>query len=328
MYNRKGHLTSVVVTALILATACVSTSPHAAFEDVEASLEERGIETVHWHTGVQEDEKAEEEIRQLLEEELTVNSAVQITLLNNRRLQVVYSQLGVAQADLVQAGLLSNPVFNGSLLFPINGGHRELELGITQSFLEIFYIPLRRRVAESMLEETKLVVTASVMDFEYRALTAFYKAQASTQRLEMFEQIVLATELGYDLAQRLHEAGNITGLELHEHRDLYEQARMDLRLAERDYLRAREGLNRIMGLFGEHIEWTIPARLPQIPDDEVELEEIESRVIEKSLDIRDAYTREKQIDYFENSCRATYIQQQYASKIPGNLQVTEKTSGD
>ncbi len=32
-------------------------------------------------------------------------------------------------------------------------------------------------------------------------------------------------------------------------------------------------------------------------------------------DIQDAFMREKKSDYFENSRRATYIQQQYASKI-------------
>ena len=285
MENRKIHLISLTITALVLTSGCASVSPHDAYKEVEASLEERGIESVYWYTGEEEDEEIEEKIDQLLEEELTVNSAVQITLLNNRRLQAVYSQLGVAQADLVQAGLLSNPIFRGSLLLPVGSGSQELQLGISQSFLEIFYIPLRKRVAKSMLEETKLVVTASVLDFEYRARTAFYQAQATAQRLEMFEQITLATELGYEMAQRLQEAGNINELELHEHRDLYEQARINLRLVERDYLRAREGLNRVMGIFGEEIEWTMHRRLPMIPEEEVDLDMIESRVIEKSLDL-------------------------------------------
>jgi len=291
MDNTKRNLTGIIPALLILAAGCVSTSPHAVFEEVEANLEERGVESVHWHTGVEEDEKAEEKIRQLLDDDLTAESAVQITLLNNRRLQAVYSTLGVAQADLVQAGLLSNPVLSGSLLLPVNGGSRELELGVTQSFLEVFYIPLRRRVAASALEESKLVVTASVLDFKYHARTAFYKVQAYSQRLEMFEQIALATELGYDMAQRLHDAGNITALELHEHRDLFEQARLDLRLAERDFLRARERLNRIMGIFGKDIEWTIADRLPHIPDDEPDLEGLESRVIEKSMDLAIARQR-------------------------------------
>lgn len=281
----------LLISFFVIIAGCATTSPQAAFEEVESGLEERGIERVHWHTGVEEDEESKEKIRQLLEDELTVDSAVQITLMNNRRLQAVYSQLGVAQADLVQAGLLSNPVFSGSILFPLNGGNREFELGITQGFLEIFYIPLRKRVAGSLLDETKLIVTASVLDYEYRARTAFYKAQASSQRLEMFEQITLATELGYDLAQRLREAGNITELELHEHRDLYEQTRIELRLAEGDYVRSREGLNRIMGVFGEDIKWSIKGRLPQISDDEMDLANIETQVIEKSLDLEIARQR-------------------------------------
>jgi len=285
MENRIIHLLSLAFTVLILATGCASVSPHNAYKEVEASLEERGIESVYWYTGEEEDKKVEEKIGQFLKEELTVNSAVQITLLNNRRLQARYAQLGIAQADLVQAGLLSNPIFRGSLLLPIGNGSQELQIGISQSFLEIFYIPLRKRVAESMLEETKLIVTASVLDFEYRARTAFYKAQASAQRLEMFEQITLATELGYEMAQRLHQAGNINELELHEHRDLYEQARMNLRSVERDYIRDREGLNRVMGIFGEDIEYTMHHRLPKIPEEKVDLEMIESRVIEQSLDL-------------------------------------------
>ena len=282
---------SLLVSLFVIIAGCASTSPQAAFEEVEAGLEERGIEKVHWYTGSEEDEESKVKIGQLLDDELTVDTAVQITLMNNRRLQAVYSQLGVAQADLVQAGLLSNPVFSGSILFPMSSGNREFELGITQGFLEIFYIPLRKRVAGSLLDETKLVVTASVLDYEYRTRTAFYKTQASSQRLEMFEQITLATELGYDLAQRLHEAGNITELELHEHRDMYEQARVELRLAEGDYFRSREELNRIMGVFGENAGWSIKGRLPQIPDDEIDLANIEAQVIETSLDLEIARQR-------------------------------------
>ena len=284
-------LSGRLLAVFLFVAGCATTSPQAAFEAVEAGLEERGVESAHWHTGVEADQEVAETLRRLLDEDLTVESAVQITLLNNRRLQAVYSELGVAQADLVDAGLLSNPLFSGGILFPVNSRNREINLGITQSFLDIFYIPLRRRVAESLLDETKLIVTASVLDFEYRARKAFYHAQASSQRVEMFEQITLATELGYELAQRLHEAGNITQLELNEHRDLYEQARVELRLVERDHQRSRENLNRIMGVSGEDIEWNLDARLPPPPDDELDLHDIETQVMEASLDLEIARQR-------------------------------------
>jgi len=46
---------------------------------------------------------------------------VQIALLNNKDLQATYEDLSIAQADLVQAGLLQNPVFGASLALPVAG---------------------------------------------------------------------------------------------------------------------------------------------------------------------------------------------------------------
>ncbi|MGE3182192.1 MAG: RND transporter, partial [Phycisphaerae bacterium] len=48
-------------------------------------------------------------VRALLAAPLTADSAVQIALLNNQRLQADLAMLGIAQADLVQAGLFKNP---------------------------------------------------------------------------------------------------------------------------------------------------------------------------------------------------------------------------
>ena len=39
------------------------------------------------------------------------HAAVQVALLNNRGLQAVYAELGIAEADLVQAGRMRNPGF-------------------------------------------------------------------------------------------------------------------------------------------------------------------------------------------------------------------------
>ena len=52
---------------------------------------------------------AQDTIASLLAKPLTVDAAVQIALLNNPGLQATLEELGIAQADLVQAGLLSNP---------------------------------------------------------------------------------------------------------------------------------------------------------------------------------------------------------------------------
>jgi cobalt-zinc-cadmium efflux system outer membrane protein len=206
-------------------------------------------------------------------------------------LQSVYQTLGIAQADLVQAGLLSNPVFGGAERLPVDGGLSTLGLSVAQSFLEIFYIPLRKRAAKSQLEEAKLAVAGLVLDFEYETRIIFYEVQANAQLVEMLQQVGQAMESGYDFARRLHAAGNITDLELNQQRDLYEQARLDLRQAEADLIHFRERLNQLMGLYGEQIHWKTSGRLEEVPGEEIGVERLEARVVEQSLDLKLAAQR-------------------------------------
>ncbi len=289
---RTTMIIGILLVALsLIAGGCASTSPRVAFEEVRTELKQRGVDNLYWSSGAEEDRQVVEAIARLLEQDLTVETAVQIALLNNRRLQSVYQTLGIAQADLVQAGLLSNPVFAGEDRFSVAGGLATLELSVAQSFLEIFYIPLRKRVAKSQLEEAKLAVAGLVFDFEYETRIMFYQAQANAQLVEMFEQVVRTTESGYDFARRLHAAGNITDLELNQQRDPFEQARIDLRQAEADLIHSRERLNQLMGLYGEQIHWETTGRLEEAPGEEIDAERLESRVIEQSLDLKLAAQR-------------------------------------
>ena len=155
-----------------------------------------------------------------------------MALLNNRELQALYAELGVAQADLVQAGLLRNPVFDGVALFPVGGGPTKLDLNVALDFLDIFYIPLRKRVAAARFEEAKLQVTGAVLDFTATVQAAFYRHQADEQMLELLQTIGQALTISFEVAQRLHAAGNITDLDLARERALLEEAKLQLRAAE------------------------------------------------------------------------------------------------
>jgi hypothetical protein len=54
----------------------------------------------------------EQHIAALLAKPLSVESAVDIAMLNNRSLRAAYAELGIAEADLVQAGRIANPIFS------------------------------------------------------------------------------------------------------------------------------------------------------------------------------------------------------------------------
>src|SRR3954469_22964908 len=111
----------------------------------------------------------------MLAGELTADQAVQVALLNNRELQATYESLGVAQADLVAAGLLKNPVFNADLRFSTHGGGTGVDLSLLGNFLEVLYVPMRRAVAEQELAAAKGAVSAAVVDLAGEVRRAVYE---------------------------------------------------------------------------------------------------------------------------------------------------------
>ena len=112
-----SRLPLLLLTAAL--TGCAAVRPQAAFEDVQATLAERTDLRVAWSTGSAEDAAVEAEIDRLLADSLTADAAVQVAVLNNRQLQATYEDLGVAQAALVQAGLLVEPGLSRKRAVPV-----------------------------------------------------------------------------------------------------------------------------------------------------------------------------------------------------------------
>ena len=84
-------------------------------------------------------------VERLLKRPLTADAAVQIALLNNRRLQAAYNELAVAEADSVQASLPPNPSF--SLLRIAGSGELEIERRIIADILALATLPARSDIA-------------------------------------------------------------------------------------------------------------------------------------------------------------------------------------
>ena len=76
-----------------------------------------------------------------IDDGLTSEEAVAIALWNSPSFQATLADLGIARADLVEAGLLRNPVF--SLLFPV--GPKQLEWTLQFPFDAIWQRPQPRR---------------------------------------------------------------------------------------------------------------------------------------------------------------------------------------
>ena len=233
---------------LVFLTGCATFDQRAGVSDVSTAIEVRSGKRVAWNLGSELDAEAAAEVRRLLASSLMADAAIQVALLNNRELQATYAELGVAQADVVQAGLLSNPVFDGAAFFPVAGGPVKLDLSVAVSFLDVFYIPLRSRVAAARFEDAKLQVTGEVLDFAATVRAAFYRHQANEQRLELLQTVGHALAASFKVTERLHETGNISDLDLARERAQVEEAKVQLRAAEVTVRKSQAQLNTVMGL--------------------------------------------------------------------------------
>jgi cobalt-zinc-cadmium efflux system outer membrane protein len=166
-----------------------------------------------------------------------------------------------------------------------------VELHTALDFLDIFYLPLRQRVAAARFAEAKLQVTGAVLDFTATVQGAFYRYQANSQMLDLLQTVVQALVVSFEVAQRLHDAGNISDLDLARERALLEEAKLQLRAAETAVRQSQEHLNTFMGLWGQQTAWHIDRRLPDLPAPALLFTDLERRALQQSLDLDSARQR-------------------------------------
>ena len=271
---------------VFFAAGCAQVPKEAGFNEVKDLVGQRVNYRLHWNQETEADRDVEKAIEELLKNELTADAAVQIALLNNPNLQAVYEGLGITQADVVEAGLLENPVLFGQVRFPNRSDEsNNYEFGITQNFLNILMQPARKKLSAIHFEQVKLQVADEVIQMVAEVRRTYYSAVGARQVRDLRSEITSAAHSSFELAQRLHSAGNISALELARENAHFEQSRLELANSEGALLDAREQLTRLMGFWGPQTNWQLPEQLPDIPNSEIPLERLESMAIESRLDL-------------------------------------------
>jgi cobalt-zinc-cadmium efflux system outer membrane protein len=279
----------VVIATGLAVGGCASLDPAASFDDVAHDAGARTGKEIRWVRQAGGEEALSSELEDMLAGGLTPDEAVQLALLNSPRLQAQYERLGIAQADLVQAGLLKNPVFDIAYRFPDGGGDGVLEMAIAQDFLDVLMIPLRKRLAEAELHRTQREVTAVVLDLAADVRMGFIRLLSAREALALDRDILAAAEASYEMAHRLHDAGNITDLELTVRRASYEQAKLAVSSAELAVREHHERLTAMMGLWGGQAGWRPAGSLEPVPQQEMDLPDLERRAVAESVDLQVAY---------------------------------------
>jgi outer membrane protein TolC len=279
----------VVVVALVFAGVlggCATFSGNGGFGAVEQVAKERLNKDVTW----QRDDRARESVRStvktLLASPLSVDNAVQVALLNNPGLQATYAELGIAEADLVQAGRMTNPHF--AYLRTSEGGERKLEWALTFPIIDLLTMPLRTRIEGRRFEQVKLAVAGQMLSVATETRKAWFDAVAAEERVRYLEQVEVAAEASSELASRMEGAGNFSRLNRMREQVFHAETVARLARTRQGAVAERERLTRLIGLSGDDVAFRLPERLPDLPADKPEFRDIEARAMTGRLDVQAA----------------------------------------
>lgn len=283
------HLQSRTAALLALTTlmaGCATTSTNPNLKGVQVAVADRTATVLVQPTSQEAQDAIDARVSALLAKPLDAAAAVEIALLNNRRLRAEYARLGFAQADLVEAGQLENPSLTAGAGFP----HRApsitaLDFGLTLNIVRLLTMPARQEIATAQLDATTMSVGDEVIRTASHTRVLFLDLQAAENLSAMLRQIAVAAEASSELAGRIEAAGNISDLALANHQSLYEQAKLEYARSVADVADLREQLNAQLGLWGEQVKWTMVDRLPELPAEEPDMADLEALAIHQRLDL-------------------------------------------
>jgi len=272
-----------LVTAVIL-SGCATVPADRGMGDVQALLRERGAPAMAADN--------EASVATLLAVPLTPERAVSVALVRNPELRIEYARLGLAQADVLEAGRLSNPELSLSALDSNAAGESmRLGFGLVQNFTDLLLLRARSNLARNEMEQEKSRVAERIRSLAVAVNSGAVEAISAAQVAAMRDIIAGAARTSAALAQRFFDAGNINELQLAREQAAATAATLAAESARAHAESRRWALNRLMGLRMDERQWTLATELPLPVSAEVPLPDLQALAMAQRLDL-DARRRE------------------------------------
>jgi outer membrane protein TolC len=284
--HQRGLRLLIGAGSAVLLAGCASFSADGGFSAVEQATRERIGKDVRWVRSEGDQAAIDRRVGELLGQPLSVDDAVQLALLNNRGLQASFHELGISEADLVQAGRLPNPGF--SFGRSTRGDEIELERGLHLNLARLLAMPLLQQVESRRFAQAQGMAALGVLSLAADTRKAWVQAVATQESTRYSAQVMQAAEASAELARRMAQVGNFNKLQQAREQSFYADAALNLARAQQAQLSARERLTRLLGLWGTQGAFRLPERLPDLPASPKDLPDIERLALSQRLDVQGA----------------------------------------
>ena len=271
------QLASLAVAVAVTVGACASFSPDGGMGEVRTLARERIGISAEALGGTHD------RVDTLLQAPLTADAAVEVALINNAGLQARLADLGIAEADLVQAGTPRNPVL--AYTNKRNAEVVQIERSILVNVAALVTMPLALEIEQRRLAQAKVAAAADVIATAALTRETYFRALAAQEMVGYYTQVKVAAQAGRDLARRMADAGNWNKLAQMREELFYADAAAQLARAQQSTMSERERLTRMLGL-RQPTALQLPARLPDLPGAPIALNAAEQTAMDTRLDVR------------------------------------------
>ena len=283
--RRPGRATGIAaVLAALLLSGCASFSPDGGMTVVADLAGEVIRKDVISIRTADDAERARELVGRLLRRTLTVDSAVQIALLNNRGLQASYNELALAEADMVRESLPPNPTF--SMFRIVGDGALEAERQVVGNILALSTLPFRTEIARQRFQQAQLRAAEETLRLAAEVRRTYYRAVAANELVWLMTDAKATAESTAQLASKLGQTGALNKLDQAREQVFYAETTAELATLRQAATSSRERLSRLLGLWDGNLDFRLPSKLPSLPRRPLSQPSIEVDAVEHRVDLQ------------------------------------------
>ncbi len=246
-------LASMTLALLAVVGGCASLDPKPDIERAAATVGERSGVTPTWTEAWEASL-----IRWDGHSPLNVEQALAMALRNNREIRSQVEQIAISRADLVQAGLLPNPVLGLTLRFPFDpvSGGSFVGAQVVQSFTALWLRDGKIKAADARLNQT-------VLDISDKALRLVAEVRSTHARIVFGQRALVLSDENLATMQRSIDSldarirgGEGTPLDVNRAKQQQAKAQAEQAIVVRELAKERRRMLELIGFASEGAEWT------------------------------------------------------------------------
>jgi len=245
---------SAVASMLCVASGCASLDPAPDIDRAAHLVSEHSGATPAW-TDAWEASLTSWDGRA----PLGIEQALAMALRNNREIRAEVEQIAVSRADLVQAGLLPNPIVDLTLRFPFDPvtGGTFIGAQVVQSFTALWLRDGKIKAADARLNQTVLGVSDKALDLVAEVKATHARIAFGQRAVELSDENLATIRRTIDSLDARVRAGEGTTLDVNRGRQQLAKAEAERAIVMREIAKERRRMLELIGFGSESAEWTV-----------------------------------------------------------------------